>query len=79
MVTHTTDGMTTPVVQSWMNLFLDAYREEDNEFVRAICEDHEPRVTGLDGKAAVEVVNAGNQSIVNRRPIQLQSHTGDEK
>ncbi|MDC0937193.1 Gfo/Idh/MocA family oxidoreductase [Pirellulales bacterium] len=71
VVTHTADGMTTPVVRSWKNLFLDAYREEDADFVRAIREDRVPRVTGRDGKAAVEVVNAGNRSIVERKPIPL--------
>jgi hypothetical protein len=30
-----------------------------------------PRATGLDGKKAVEVVNAGNRSIREKRPIDL--------
>jgi myo-inositol 2-dehydrogenase/D-chiro-inositol 1-dehydrogenase/scyllo-inositol 2-dehydrogenase (NAD+) len=71
VVTHTTGGMTTATVRSWMDLFLDAYRAEDEDFVRCIQEDEEPRVGGRDGKAAVLVVNAGNRSIVERRPVRL--------
>ena len=37
--------------------------------MRCIREDLTPRVQGIDGKAAVEVVNAGNRSIVERRPV----------
>jgi myo-inositol 2-dehydrogenase/D-chiro-inositol 1-dehydrogenase/scyllo-inositol 2-dehydrogenase (NAD+) len=69
--THTAAGSTAPIVHSWMNLFLDAYRAEDEDFVRCIVEDRQPRASGHDGKAAVMVVNAGNRSIVERRPVQL--------
>ncbi|NQT12443.1 MAG: Gfo/Idh/MocA family oxidoreductase [Planctomycetes bacterium] len=73
VVTHTIDGMTTPIVRSWMDLFLDAYRAEDEDFVRCIRENCQPRAGGQDGKAAVMVVNAGNQSIVEKRPVRLCS------
>ncbi|MFZ5832965.1 MAG: Gfo/Idh/MocA family oxidoreductase, partial [Planctomycetota bacterium] len=68
---HTTAGSTTPIVRSWMDLFLDAYRAEDEDFVRCILEDRQPRADGCDGRAAVMVVNAGNRSIVERRPVRL--------
>jgi myo-inositol 2-dehydrogenase/D-chiro-inositol 1-dehydrogenase/scyllo-inositol 2-dehydrogenase (NAD+) len=71
VVTHTVNGMTTPVVKSWTDLFLDAYRAEDEDFVRCIREDRQPRAGGLDGKAAVMVVNAGNQSILERRAVRV--------
>ena len=71
VVSHTADGSQAAVVQSWMNLFLDAYRAEDEDFVRCILEDREPRAGGRDGKAAVMVVNAGNRSIAERRPVRL--------
>jgi len=75
VVTHTAGGMTTPVVQSWMHLFAGAYREEDGDFIGAIREDRAPRATGQDGKAAVEVVIAGNRSIAEHKPIDLtRSH-----
>lgn len=72
VVVNTQTGMTTPAVPSWRNLFLDAYLQEDKEFIDAIVADTVPRVTGVDGKMAVAVVNAGNRSIVEKRPIQLE-------
>ena len=53
----------TPYMTSWRKLFKDAYLEEDVDFIHSIKEDREPRVTGLDGKMAVRIVNAGNQSL----------------
>jgi len=73
VVSHTVKGMTAPIVQSWKNLFLDAYRDEDEDFIRCIREDREPKVGGSDGKAAVMVVNAGNRSIVEKRPVRLET------
>lgn len=73
VVSHTVAGMTAPIVRSWKNLFLDAYREEDEHFVRCINENRQPRVGGLDGRAAVMVVNAGNRSIVEKRPVKLET------
>lgn len=73
---HTAAGSTTPTVKSWTDLFSDAYRAEDEEFVKCILEDREPRANGRDGKAAVMVVNAGNRSIVERRPVLLSEEAG---
>lgn len=56
-------------VRSWRNLFTEAYLEEDREFIKCITEDLEPRVTGHDGLQAVEVVNAGNESIRTGKPV----------
>jgi len=63
VVSCTPNGIVAPVVKSWTDLFLDAYRLEDEDFVRCILEDRVPRVDGVDGLRAVEVVNAGNESI----------------
>lgn len=60
-----------PSVVSWTNLYRDAYLAEDVEFITAIRERRPAAVTGRDGRAAVAVVNAGNRSIVERRPITL--------
>lgn len=60
-----------PSVVSWTSLYRDAYLAEDLEFVTAIREGRAPAVTGLDGRAAVAVVNAGNESIRTRRPVLL--------
>ena len=58
-------------VQGWQSLFIDAYKAEDEAFIQCISEKSEPKVTGLDGKQAVEVVNAGNKSIREKRPVKL--------
>lgn len=60
-----------PLVESWRNLFKDAYLNEDTAFVNCIQRDEEPKVTGHDGKMAVKVVNAGNISIVEKRIVTL--------
>jgi myo-inositol 2-dehydrogenase/D-chiro-inositol 1-dehydrogenase/scyllo-inositol 2-dehydrogenase (NAD+) len=71
IVAYTQSGGSTSNVTSWMDLFLDAYRAEDEDFIRCIVEDRPVRAGGRDGKAAVAVVNAGNRSLVERRPIVL--------
>lgn len=76
VVAHTAEGMSAGIVRSWQDLFLDAYRAEDEDFVRCILEDREPCAGGLDGRAAVLAVNAGNRSIVERRPVRV-SREGD--
>lgn len=60
-----------PSVVSWTSLYRDAYLAEDIEFITAIRENRSAAVTGRDGLAAVAVVNAGNQSIRECRPIVL--------
>ena len=72
---HTVAGSTTPIVQSWMDLFSDAYLAEDEDFVKCILDDRRPQVAGRDGKAAVMVVNAGNRSITERLPVRLSEET----
>lgn len=64
-------GLVTPFTKSWRTLFMDAYMAEDNDFITCILEDRSPKVTGIDGKMAVKVVNAGNQSIREKRPVKL--------
>lgn len=64
-----------PAVVSWTHLYRDAYLAEDIEFIAAINEGRAARVTGHDGLAAVAVVNAGNRSITERRPVALDPPT----
>lgn len=71
-VTCTPEGrLTRPFVRSWRNLFMEAYAEEDREFARAAAEGRPPRVSGRDGLMAVQVVEAGNRSIREGRPVSL--------
>lgn len=71
VLTCTPKGINTPFVKSWQNLFIDAYRKEDQHFAQCIREDMTPMVTGRDGLEAVKVVNAGNRSIIEKKPIKL--------
>lgn len=63
--------MIKPVTKSWRNLFIDAYEEEDTRFIRAILDDTPTPVTGVDGLMAVKAVNAGNRSIIEKRPVEM--------
>ncbi len=67
----TSNQMVKPVTKSWRNLFIDAYEEEDVQFIQAIQEMSDTPVTGMDGMMAVKAVNAGNRSILERRPVSL--------
>ncbi len=71
VMTCSPNGINTPFVKSWQNLFLDAYKLEDQKFIESILEDKTPEVTGTDGLEAVKVVNAGNTSIIEKRPVTL--------
>lgn len=65
-----------PLVKSWRNLFSEAYVREDRAFAGCILKGEKPAVTGVDGKMAVRVVNAGNRSIREKRMVNLQEETG---
>lgn len=65
------NGTSTPFINSWMTLFKDAYLEEDSHFIDCILNDKMPKVTGHDGKMAVKIVEVGNQSITEKRIIEL--------
>jgi predicted dehydrogenase len=67
------DGMKQSVVKSWRDLFAQSYLEEDQSFINCILEDKPPVASGTDGKMAVQVVNAGNTSIIEKRPVKLNA------
>lgn len=66
------NGMTSDVIGSWMDLFREAYTEEDISFINCIRNDTEPEVTGYDGLKAVEIVKAGNRSIQSGQIVTLE-------
>ena len=70
-VAHTPKGMFAPLVRSWSDLFRQAYEAELQDFADCIRTECRPRADGRDGKAAVMVVNAGNRSIREKRPVLL--------
>ena len=64
---------TYPLVKSWTKLFQEAYLAEDIAFVDCIQSGAPPRVTGHDGEMAVKVVAAGNQSIIEKKIVRLDT------
>ena len=66
------NGTAEPFISSWMTLFIDAYLAEDTSFVKSIIEDIEPEVSGIDGRMAVAVVEAGNASIIDKKIITVK-------
>ena len=56
-------GMKGDIVKSWRDLFADAYLNEDRDFIKCILEGKQPKVSGRDGRKAVEIVKAGNRSL----------------
>lgn len=70
--------LNSPVVKSWRNLFAQAYINEALSFVRAVLENRDPEVTGNDGMKAVQVVNAGNESVRTGSPVSLEADLAAE-
>lgn len=70
--TSVEQGTNTPFINSWMTLFIDAYLEEDTEFVKAILNDTPTKVSGVDGRMAVSTVEAGNCSITEKRIVEVR-------
>ena len=58
-------------IDSWRTLFKDAYVREDEHFIDCILNDKQPEVTGIDGKMAVKIVKAGNESIKEKKIVKL--------
>lgn len=65
------EGLTEPHFVFWPARFEKAYLAEDTHFVECIRRRQPPAVTGLDGRCAVEVVLAANQSIRTGQPVSL--------
>lgn len=58
-------------VESWRELFRDAYLAELEHFIGCVRRDEPPRVAGRDGLKAVEAVAAANRSIVQGVPVEI--------
>lgn len=58
-------------IDSWRTLYKDAYLSEDKHFIECILEDKQPSVTGIDGKMAVKIVKAGDESIKSKQIVKL--------
>lgn len=65
------NGIHSDAVKSWRNLFAQAYLEEDKSFIRCIRDGRKPAPDGRDGKMAVAVVRAGNESMNTGKVIKM--------
>ncbi len=65
------EGRREPHFIFWPARFEKAYLQEDTHFIECIRHNCPPAVTGLDGRAAVEVVLAANESIRTGQPVAL--------
>jgi myo-inositol 2-dehydrogenase/D-chiro-inositol 1-dehydrogenase/scyllo-inositol 2-dehydrogenase (NAD+) len=64
-------GIVTSQFSSWRDRFGDAYVEEIRHFTECIQERKDPRVTGEDGKRALEAVLAATKSMLTQEPVDL--------
>lgn len=70
------DGILLDVVDHWLARFADAYRNELEDFVRSILDEKPVRVDGKDGRNALSVALAAEQSYRQARPIPVGVENG---
>jgi myo-inositol 2-dehydrogenase / D-chiro-inositol 1-dehydrogenase len=63
--------ITHAAMPSWRELFVEAYKLENQSFINSIIKDTEPEVTGYDGKMALRLVNKGLESLKTGKKIYL--------
>lgn len=77
---HTREkGMVGQIVHSWTDLFSQAYTDEALSFIRCIQTGEPPLVSGRDGRQAVAVVAAGNESIRTNQIIMINGETMNDE
>lgn len=67
------EGSSRNVVGHWRERFADAYLAEMRDFVRIVLTGGTPSVTGHDGREAVAVALAAQQSGRESRPVRLSA------
>ncbi len=58
-------------VYFFLERYMEAYRQEMNEFVQALREDRQPSVTGKDGRPPVVIAKAAYRSLAEKRLVYL--------
>jgi myo-inositol 2-dehydrogenase/D-chiro-inositol 1-dehydrogenase/scyllo-inositol 2-dehydrogenase (NAD+) len=64
-------GVVTPIYRSWPERFGSAYVREMKHFLTCIRTETKPSVGGHDGRWAVAVVLAANQSFLQQRRVRM--------
>jgi myo-inositol 2-dehydrogenase/D-chiro-inositol 1-dehydrogenase/scyllo-inositol 2-dehydrogenase (NAD+) len=64
-------GIVTPIYRSWPERFGSAYVREMKHFLTCIRTETEPSVSGRDGRWAVAIVLAANQSFLQQRRVRM--------
>jgi len=70
-------GITHDVVNHWLVRFGDAYLDELRDFVRCVRAGIPASITGEDGRRALAVAVAAEQSYREARPVTVGTETGE--
>ncbi len=74
-VVLTAEGARTDVVDHFLVRFADGYLHQMRDFVQTILADHAPKVDAFDGRQAVAVAAAAEQSYREGRAVSVQNRT----
>ena len=64
-----------PLMHFFLERYADSFVAEIRDFVNAIQNGTEPPVTGVDGRAPVQIALAAKQSLAENRPVKLSEIT----
>ncbi len=68
---YTDAGVSHDFVASFWELFGEAYVAELQHFIECVAKDEEPRVTGADGRKALEIALAAERSVSEGRVVSI--------
>lgn len=74
-VVMTAEGSKTDVVDHFLVRFADGYLHQMRDFVQTILSDHPTKVDAFDGRQAVAVAAAAEQSYREGRAVKVQNRT----
>ena len=69
----TTSGSTQPIADHFLTTFADAYLAEIQDFVDAMLNDRQPRVSGEDGLKALAMAVAAEHSHLQAKPAKVSA------
>jgi predicted dehydrogenase len=71
----TTNGSTQPIADHFLTTFADAYLAEIQDFVDAMLNDRQPRVSGEDGLKALAMAVAAEHSHLQAKPVKVSARS----